>query len=844
MNIIGNKMLAYIDNHNELTQSMINEYNSSLIFLGDEKQIFVPIINTYVGIGESAYQYLLNKIGSSDANFDAFNEYIHKDTVTSIYAQFTPTELEEKRQQSSNGSFVLRGENINDQGISYTAFKANRNVVIKGLNPVNELTGNTIDVNTYSGINVSITHASQLQTGEYIYNNERYTYSYYAPYDIITVDDSYTWSYIRNSNTYMTEFVTKFATQQANRVYKNILGESEEYIEKSFNEAFNYDEETGTLNIIKPVYVKTKTGGYSEVTVENTTDGYRIKATVDNAEYIVYSTIAGDTVANLSTILADENNAGLYGGYYHNANLNIDIPYWYNFENTGSTGNTNIADGIQTLKEVAYILDQITDGKGSGYDTGIQLAYNIASNHDEIEKLKAWQSDIGNQTVSTFKSESNTNLLTVNYYSTNLWNKDDEDNQGAIGKVKLDLDLRLATTYELGGATYAAYYANHNVPAGQTTYFIKHDDATNAKNYILVQDVSAAGTTYSDLISLIKSHPDYTGNTQITLVGLVKDDQSKVIGTTDAGSVTTTVDQLTYQATELYLYFPYTKANYKYDQGLTDVKWVTTYVGWTAYNILSQVNANNTNVNEHIDEIIGGLNSTDTDNHESGQFVTYVSQNNGKIDVKKHKLPLDTILKNDVFYTHDIYIHIDSATAKSEKQNNGVGKLYILSNGVYTQIGQSTELGDDILDNIYYKTSLASMVPVPADTTVDTLLTNAGGVSYFYKNTGGTSNYVSYLPLDIQKENTSGTLLASDKVAADNTIYYLNSSASISNIKYFDLSTIHMTNGSTKTIFTSYITYLAAASASNTGLADAWDVRRTIESLFTWVNVKTNKIIL
>ena len=43
---------------------------------------------------------------------------------------------------------------------------------------------------------------------------------------------------------------------------------------------------------------------------------------------------------------------------------------------------------------------------------------------------------------------------------------------------------------------------------------------------------------------------------------------------------------------------------------------------------------------------------------------------------------------------------------------------------------------------------------------------------------------------------------------------------------------------------TTYITPLQSASPTNTGLADAWNVRQTIESMFAWVNLKTNKIII
>ena len=52
---IGNKVFTYIGLHTELTQSMIDQYRNSLIFIGDEKQIYHPLTNTYLGICMSSY---------------------------------------------------------------------------------------------------------------------------------------------------------------------------------------------------------------------------------------------------------------------------------------------------------------------------------------------------------------------------------------------------------------------------------------------------------------------------------------------------------------------------------------------------------------------------------------------------------------------------------------------------------------------------------------------------------------------------------------------------------------------------------------------------------------------
>ena len=211
------------------------------------------------------------------------------------------------------------------------------------------------------------------------------------------------------------------------------------------------------------------------------------------------------------------------------------------------------------------------------------------------------------------------------------------------------------------------------------------------------------------------------------------------------------------------------------------------------------------------------------------------------ISVTRQKLPLDTVLKNDITTTGEVYIHTTAGTAKTLFAADPTC-IFVKNGANYQAIGNNSIFGnyaDDECETFYYKKTLAEMKSVPVDTTVNTLLTNAGNATYFYKETlGGTEHY---LPLDIQAENKNGGKLANAKVATADTIYYL--SAPLYNAKYFDINEVHRTNGSTTTIFSTYITYLAAASENNTGLTDAWDVRRSIESLFKWVNIKTNTVI-
>ena len=298
-----------------------------------------------------------------------------------------------------------------------------------------------------------------------------------------------------------------------------------------------------------------------------------------------------------------------------------------------------------------------------------------------------------------------------------------------------------------------------------------------------------------------------------------------------------------------YVFIPYKERNYVFSEGLTDVKWVTAYVSYVNTYINDRIN--NIDVTGDITVEINKLTYTDTDQSSQGMFVSKVDETHGIISVTHQKLPLDIILKNDVYYTNDIYVHVANSILKSNSTN-----VYTLDDdGNYIKVDSTTVTNlpnTGISENYYLKTSLASMTAVPGGSsnpaTVGDMILNSGNVTYFYKqitHQGGSGSnagfYTEYLPLDIQTAYTTGTLFTDDKVKDANTIYYL--AGTINQVKYFDVSTIQRENGSTATLFTSYITYLAASSSTNSGLADSWDVRRTIESMFQWVNIKTNKII-
>lgn len=67
---ISNRLLTYVKHGIDVTQDMKNIYSNSMILIGDEKQIYVPVLNAYVGVGESRFsqvEEIVNRI--TDINF-------------------------------------------------------------------------------------------------------------------------------------------------------------------------------------------------------------------------------------------------------------------------------------------------------------------------------------------------------------------------------------------------------------------------------------------------------------------------------------------------------------------------------------------------------------------------------------------------------------------------------------------------------------------------------------------------------------------------------------------------------------------------------------------------------
>lgn len=825
-------MFAYINPSNDLTLDMVRQYKNSLILLGDEKQFFNPLTNSYVGIGMTAYNNLLSAIQSGSDKTTALDAHLHQNTVNSIHANFAPSELRPKVPTSAD-ILHLDGHDVGLYNYEYELL-ANKDVVLKGVHDYDPSTklGMTIDElgnaitnpTTYgsSGITVNINHNGG--TWHHGVDEEGFEYGYWSAQDTITIDDKLTWAYITNQSSYIMDFAKSMAVSQANRVYKDILGTDIVYIEKEFNEAFLYDQYQNKLEEINQVYVKYSDGSYVAVNVIED-NGHWYIVSEDHPTDVLYSdTNTAPTGYTMLSSASIASRLSSNGGYEDQDGTNVPVWYHVDIEHTASTNKT-IADGIQTIKEISYILDVLTDGSE---DDGIQLAYNISYNFVEIQKLKEWQSNLGTNTVNSFQTESLNRLVTVSYYSSNLW--DATKDKAAVGDVKLDIDLILAQTYMDGENKVHAAYLSGGTPIYR---YIKHADPTNTANYVLI-----TSSNYVNLTNQLTEVGYESGVSSISFYVYNSAEGKYVLSSTGIFS------QAELQArTGDYIYFPYTKTEADVTQGLTTVEWVTSYVAWGVQDILEQVQGVNDDIKEYIDDIIAGLDASD--NEVEGQYVSSVSEENGIITVTRKALPLDVILNNEIKYSDDIYLNINGQEAYQLMTDNPARTdIYILQSGSLQLVTSVNGIDQTSHGTYYIKRNLSKFIEVQSTTPITQLLVGVNNNCSYYVKTTGAAGRVQYTPIDLVYENRRQVYFDSNgQVLNNEEIYWLDVTSTKSK-KYLDTRYVQHKDGHTDMYVSAYVMNLQEASPDNTGLADAWNVRQTLEAMFAWVDLKTNKVII
>ena len=862
---INNKLFAYTYapiNDAEL----LKQYENSLIFIGKEQQIYQPLTNTYIGIGKTEFNNLKNQITDvTDNKLADVVDYITKTNTGTIYAQYSQDQWQDK----TGGNLGKLGTYNSQLYTGNDIYTTSNKVVLRGANANTGINfgDNLTNVISNSGINVSI----QRGTTYYNYVNPltgEANVTYFET-SYLTIDDAYTWSHISDVKTYMANYAQKVAVDQANRIYKNLLGINDTvYIEKGFNEAFTYNTVTGELTTVdgQQVYIKNKDGEFYPVTI-NDTDGI----ITYNGTMIFYRDNNGVwrplNVNNPISYFSDFSFDDGFGSmtYYNwdgdGGNTKESVPTFYQLDSTYTAySNINLVDGINTIKEIAYILDVITDGQD---DAGINLTYTIADNYVEIEKLKAWQADIGNSSVSSIKAVSSSPVVTLTQYSSDHWNEGE-----ATGNVVIDTKVKVAPVIsgreyqkeqynelgELGTpitdyADYAVYDPSLLTAEEQFAYTFNWVYDPNYSSGTSITSSAESGTTYSGGWF---SWAGWTANEN----NYVKDGKFIADGSTKVWAVTnvtsgfsissvsdieqygtieeTTLGSLSSSSTP-YIYIPWSlpSATPALKDGvldaLTDVRWVTAYVNATYQLLNNRIQYSSGVTQAALDAKINSLDASYT--VATGKYFTTISQADGILTTPVEKdLPTDFLSDDAIVTSYNIsYVKATASEIKSNSLFSGK------TNDLYNEDG--TKANVDV-----------SQIQ-PTDTTI-----------YYVKFDNGTNGFTSlsstyqitdinksiyvldgnvYKPVSIQEAIQGGGIDDDFIVQVASTYYYASDSAE--NSKYLNSSSFHLDSGENRFRVNAYITYVRNATPTNTGLADAYDVRKTIEDMFTWIDLRTNQ---
>ena len=470
---IASKLYAYIRHGVDINDQIKDVYRNSMIFIGDEQQIYVPVMDTYVGIGMTAYNATLDRITDLEGRINEVAETLSRDLVSKLYANYSFDDLtfnkyvrESDKNQANGAAFDTREDSHAEE-----YWQLNNEVTIKGINDYDPETGfartisNPYKIKDSEGHEYRLDEPSQWGNSDYYFNaadgrtaynarglyanyNDTETYTKVATsgitvtpvwgalvptYNAITgqttlkrlgnrieIDDSLTWSYMTSAYAYTLNYSQLYTNSEIERVYHNLLGEPEaiyvpvsfksvvEDITDHFNSLTTQDQEryAATYNIVTRGGVETPAGSAEVNGVEtywlsyNTyTSVYKIKDgeyywsaySTDVTSYEVASVVDGTlayapmTVSYIAALLDEDNSndpdwavsdgeTGDAKDFSDNNDGHIDTIKYQNSEREGfpqiyikdtqynSTYNMNIKDGIETLKEVAYLLDILSDG--------------------------------------------------------------------------------------------------------------------------------------------------------------------------------------------------------------------------------------------------------------------------------------------------------------------------------------------------------------------------------------------------------------------------------------------------------------------------------------------------
>ena len=592
---IASKLISYVRHGVDINSEIKEVYKNSLIFIGDESQIYVPAMNTYVGIGNTAYNNTISRIDAIEQQISELGTTLSADLVSKIYVNYSLDEI--------NGTNGKQAAGV-AAGLSAEEWALNNEITIKGVGDYDENTGfakdnssNASRYHTYTANHFDNTAGTKevIVTNSQYYNSQSHQPTSgitVTPYwgtkqtvlnqatgqyitkrtgSYITIDDKLTWSYMTSAYSYALNYTRIHTANEIDRLYHNLLGDSvSTYLPVSFGTAIedvtesiskltaaeiaNYNTEhtdkylvtSGTGSNVYYYLLDRNTEYYYAYT----NNGTPAEGTSANKVYVslTYTDLAGLLTNGLSSLHSGSIR-------YTTGNADIDqFPQLYVLDTQyNSTYNINIADGIQTLKEVAYLLDILSDGnlgsvtyytyaeynalttaeKSSAYmitpqnshpantdvyayivntgdpeNLGIQIAYSIAGNqaqindlHTHVEKIEKGETSV--RSVQTTDTEFTTVSVQgqLNWGNTDT-NQGDSTQPGHPNYVASGVNHNETPSYMVGdvnikfaintGLVYATIY--HPANEAAKNYLYTDGYGVDWYGYFTAADMNNLGT--------------------------------------------------------------------------------------------------------------------------------------------------------------------------------------------------------------------------------------------------------------------------------------------------------------------------------------------------------------
>ena len=654
--------------------------------------------------------------------------------------------------------------------------------------------------------------------------------------NVISIDDKQTWSYITARTSYAMDFAKEYTNSEVNRIYAEILGLQEgQIIPVSYNHIWE---------VAANVDAKNNVPGDSFVPVALPTDKiYLQKVEITNDNGLSYNTADKTidvptlgTVNSIDTLIANwatireaagdyyvmglDENMGLSYTFVtdNRTHVNGDIAddsataetkttlynlkYVYkvvkNIKNVTAGGeyvlvnqtytsvadNINLADGINTLKEVAHVLDLITNGSlmdpTNPENTGIELAYSIAQNHVDIVELdrRLDKLEAGENAVRSLR----------------------EDTHGP------HLDLHLDSIKNREGK----YYQDVTISASLNLAYT-YSETTEGKPGA-VADTTARETVF------VPTWNTNADNGDITL-------SYTVDGTTTVSSLVN-----------------------RNHEGLVTTNWALSY----GVELRQAIVANDIELNKHLAyahaySLINALDGTYTTSNS--KLVCGYTQTNGAVEVSYRELPTDHIEASATVWgeSGDTALKVYTEVA-----GNNVTELVALQTPLFTKVANGeylkltdAECGDVKDDSVVNFFALKDGVMVPI-TTTNFGAAAASDLTRRVKGLDHKDHIVAYKTIDkyVRVDSADLKIDATGKAEGAQLYTLATTGQPTAQVKYISATAVHHNDetyadndGSNTFRVTAHITKISDATASNSGLADAYDVKNAIDNIFGWVDL-------